>query len=128
MDETGQAVTEDRMLGGRLALRQPAKGYRAGLDAALLAAACDARPGELVIEPGCGVGAAMLAAAARRPGVSFVGIERDAAALALAAANIALNRLGERVQALAGDVAAPPSQPRSFDAALCNPPFFDNPG
>ena len=45
MDETSpqpRRFTEDRILGGRVVLRQPAKGYRAGLDAALLAAACDA--------------------------------------------------------------------------------------
>ena len=32
------------MLDGRVRLRQPARGYRAGMDAALLAAACDAGP------------------------------------------------------------------------------------
>ena len=37
---------EDRLLDGRVRLRQPARGYRAGMDAALLAAACDARPGQ----------------------------------------------------------------------------------
>jgi tRNA1(Val) A37 N6-methylase TrmN6 len=127
MEESVQAVTEDRILGGRVALRQPAKGYRAGVDAALLAAACDAAPGERVIEPGCGVGAAMLAAAVRRPDARFVGIERDPEALSLAKANIALNQLEGRAEALAGDVAQPPRELRGFDAALCNPPFFDDP-
>ena len=42
--------TDDRILGGRVVLRQPAKGYRAGLDAALLAAACDAAAGARVNE------------------------------------------------------------------------------
>jgi tRNA1(Val) A37 N6-methylase TrmN6 len=126
MDETAAPVTEDRMLGGRMLLRQPAKGYRAGLDAALLAAACDARPGDAVIDAGCGVGAVMLAAAMRRPGVRFVGVERDGAALALARANIAANGLSDRVEALEGDVSAPCAA--RFDAALCNPPFFDDAG
>jgi tRNA1(Val) A37 N6-methylase TrmN6 len=129
MDETASPVTVDRVLGGRVTLRQPAKGYRAGLDAALLAAACDARPGERVIDVGCGVGAVMLAAAARRPGVRFVGVERDAAALALARENIAANQAGERVEGRAGSVGAgdPPPPDARFDAALCNPPFFDDP-
>lgn len=125
MVETAATVTEDRMLGGRLTLLQPAKGYRAGLDAALLAAACDARPGEAVIEAGCGVGAALLAAAVRRPGATFLGIERDPAALALAQANIVANGLGDRVAAEEGDVSATRPGGR-FDAALCNPPFFDD--
>ncbi|HEV8163822.1 MAG TPA: methyltransferase, partial [Actinomycetota bacterium] len=43
-------TTEDAVLDGRVRLRQPARGYRAGLDAALLAAACDAKTGERVME------------------------------------------------------------------------------
>jgi tRNA1(Val) A37 N6-methylase TrmN6 len=127
MTETPTSVTEDHLLGGKVTLRQPAKGYRAGLDAALLAAACDAKPDERVIDVGCGVGAVMLAAAARRPGARFVGVERDAPALALARANIDVNRLGERVEAVAGDVADPRGVwgETRFDAGLSNPPFFD---
>ena len=127
MSEAGEAVTEDRILGGRLTLRQPKQGYRAGLDAALLGAACDAKAGERVIEPGCGVGAVMLAAAARRPGAHFVGVERDPALVALAVANIAENGLSDRVRAAVGDIADRPIARRGFDAAICNPPFFDDP-
>jgi tRNA1(Val) A37 N6-methylase TrmN6 len=116
-------------LGGRLSLAQPRKGYRAGMDAALLAAACDAAPGQRVIEAGCGAGAALLSAAARRAESRFVGVERDAEALALCRQNIAANGLEERVRALEGDVGKTLSalglQP--FDAALANPPFFDDP-
>jgi tRNA1(Val) A37 N6-methylase TrmN6 len=123
------ATTDDAVLDGRVRLTQPARGYRAGLDAALLAAACDAAPGERVIEPGCGAGAALLAAAARCEGAAFLGVERDAAALALAQANIARNGLEGRVEAAAGDVAAGfrALGRAPFDAALANPPFFDDP-
>lgn len=125
MDET----TEDRVLDGMVRLRQPARGYRAGLDAALLAAACDAQAGQRVIEAGCGAGGALLAAAARRPGASFTGVERDPKALALARENIALNGMADRVEAVAGDVALRFSGLGlpAFDAALANPPFFDDP-
>ncbi|MBI5942351.1 MAG: methyltransferase [Caulobacterales bacterium] len=122
-------VTTDRLLDGRVLLRQPARGYRAGMDAALLAAACDARPGERVLEAGCGPGAALLAAAVRRPEARFVGIERDSAAAALARENVALNGLGERVEIVDGDVQAgfkALGQP-VFDAVMANPPFFDDP-
>ncbi|MFM8938649.1 MAG: tRNA1(Val) (adenine(37)-N6)-methyltransferase [Phenylobacterium sp.] len=120
----------DALLGGRFRLLQSARGYRAGMDAALLAAACDARPGERVLDLGCGPGAVMLAAAVRRPGARFTGVEADPEALALARANIDLNGLTDRVEALAGDVAQPFSRLglARFDAALCNPPFFDDPG
>lgn len=122
------AVTEDRLLDGRIRLRQPARGYRAGMDAALLAAACDARAGQRVIEAGCGGGGALLAAAARRPETAFTGVERDPRALALARENIALNDLGGRVTAIEGDVAARFSSLglEPFDAAFANPPFFDD--
>lgn len=122
------AATEDRLLDGRVRLRQPSRGYRAGLDAALLAAACDAGSGQRVIEAGCGAGGALLAAAARRPDARFVGVERDAAALRLARENIALNDLGDRVEAIEGDVAVRFSQLglQPFDAAFANPPFFDD--
>jgi tRNA1(Val) A37 N6-methylase TrmN6 len=119
----------DAMLGHRLQLRQPQRGYRAGLDAALLAAAVELQPGERALEAGCGAGAALLQATARHPGAALVGVERDPAALALAQANIGANHLGDRVSAVPGDVAgrfadlglAP------FDAAFANPPFFDDP-
>jgi tRNA1(Val) A37 N6-methylase TrmN6 len=115
-------------MGGAVRLRQARSGYRAGLDAAILAAACDAREGESVLDLGCGAGAVMLAAALRT-GARFVGVERDGAALALATHNIALNDLGDRVRAIAGDVAQPVSRLglAPFDAALANPPFFDDP-
>jgi tRNA1(Val) A37 N6-methylase TrmN6 len=125
-DET----TQDAVLDGRVRLVQTARGYRAGVDAALLAAACDAASGQRVIEPGCGAGGALLAAAMRRPGARFTGVERDPAALALAQANIADNGVSDRVEAVAGDVAKGfRSQDLApFDAALANPPFFDDPG
>lgn len=132
MDESDAYVTgtftDDRILGGRVALRQPAKGYRAGLDAALLAAACDAEAGARVVEAGCGVGAALLAAATRRPQSRFWGVERDAGAAALARHNVAANGLAERVEVLQADIAVGARLPGApFDAALCNPPFFDDP-
>src|SRR5512138_2264992 len=124
-----ESLTEDRILGGRVRLVQASRGYRAGLDAALLAAACDARPGARVLEAGCGAGAALLAAAARRPQTLFVGLERDPQALALARENVTLNDLDDRVSVLEADVQRPFSRLglAPFDAVMANPPFFDDP-
>jgi tRNA1(Val) A37 N6-methylase TrmN6 len=120
---------ESLLLGGRIRLRQSKDGYRAGMDAALLAAAVLGQPGERMIEAGCGPGAALLQAAVRAPETRFVGVERDPEALALATGNIALNALGERVTAVGGDVEARFSALglEPFDAAFANPPFFDDP-
>ncbi|MFN3521981.1 MAG: tRNA1(Val) (adenine(37)-N6)-methyltransferase [Phenylobacterium sp.] len=122
-------VTEDRLLDGNIVLRQPRKGYRAGLDALLLAGACDAAAGARVIEAGCGVGGALLCAARLREGASFTGVERDEAAVALARENAALNGLEARVHVVQGDVAQPFRRLglEPFDAAMANPPFFDDP-
>ncbi len=123
-------ISDDTLLGGRVRLRQSDAGYRAGLDAALLAAACDARPGERVLDAGCGAGAVMLAAAARRPDADVTGLERDPGAAALAAENIALNGFGARARVIAGDVGAGFAALglKPFDAVLANPPFFDDAG
>jgi len=122
-------VTEDRLLDGRVRLRQAAGGYRAGLDAALLAAACDAGGTARVLEAGCGAGAVLLAAALRRPQACFTGLERDREACALARQNVAANGLAARIEVIEGDVA---QGFRAlglpvFDAALANPPYFDDP-
>ena len=124
----GQEVKEDRLLGGRLRVLQPTRGYRAGMDAALLAAACPALPGQRVIEAGCGPAAVLLQVASRRPDVSLMGVEREPDAAALARSNVETNGLADRIDIRDGDVNAgfralgePP-----FDWAVSNPPFFDD--
>ena len=63
--------TEDAFLAGRLRLRQPKSGHRAGHDAMLLAAATAARPGQRVVDFGAGIGAAGLALARRVAGIDL---------------------------------------------------------
>ena len=127
--QTSALSREDLLLGGQVRLSQSDRGYRAGMDAALLAAACDAGPTDRVLDLGCGPGAVMLAAACRRPRTRFVGIERDPEAVAMIQGNIVLNGLQDRVQALGADIASGFAGLGldAFDAALCNPPFFDDP-
>ncbi|HZW16233.1 MAG TPA: methyltransferase, partial [Brevundimonas sp.] len=124
----GGDVVENALLGGRVRLRQPAKGYRAGMDAALLAAAAGAAAGERVIEAGCGAGAVLMQAAARAPGVKLTGLERDPVMAALARENAALN--GADATIIEGDVGAGfrALGLEPFDRAISNPPFFDDPG
>ena len=121
---------QDRFLGGRLLLRQPARGYRAGLDAALLAAAVSLSDGQRALEAGCGVGAALLQAAVRSHGASYVGVERDPAAVEMASSNIVENALSGRVEVVSADVRTPFSKLGlgPFDAVFANPPYFDDEG
>ena len=119
-------LTLDRLLGGRVSLSQPARGYRVAIDPVLLAAAVPARAGERVLDAGAGTGAAALCLAVRVAGCEVVGIELQCALQQIAALNVVQNHLGERVEMLAGDLARPP--PRlawgSFDHVMTNPPHL----
>ena len=123
-------VVENTLLNGRVRLRQPARGYRAGMDAALLAAAVAPRRGERLFEAGCGAGAVLMQIAARHTEVSLTGLERDSLAAALAQENAGLNGFGDRTAIIDGDVAAGfrALDLAPFDWAVSNPPFFDDPG
>jgi tRNA1(Val) A37 N6-methylase TrmN6 len=106
----------DDFLGGRLRLEQPARGFRSGQDAILLAAAVPARPGDQVLELGAGAGAAILALGTRVPGLALT---------ALARSNAARNAFP--LEVLEGDLRAPPEslRARAFDHVLLNPPYYD---
>jgi tRNA1(Val) A37 N6-methylase TrmN6 len=123
-------VTEDTFLGGRLHLRQPKSGHRAGHDAMLLAAATPARPDQRVVDFGAGVGAAGLAVARRVAGIELVLVEIDAGLADLARENAAANAIEAEIIVLdvtsAADVfAASGLSPDSVDVVLMNPPFND---
>lgn len=118
-------LTSDLFLGGRLTLRQPRRGYRAGVDPVLLAAAVNALPGQSVLDLGCGAGAAALSLGARVPGLALAGLELQPEYAALARENAAAN--GQAFEVQEGDVAAmPPAlKARRFDHVILNPPYFD---
>ncbi len=124
-DAPAERCSEDRLLGGRVLLRQPHSGLRTAIDAVLLAAAVAARPGERVLDVGCGAGAAALCLAARVPGVRLVGVERDPDLAALARANAAANAIADDLEVVSADISGPVTglAPASFGHVLTNPPF-----
>ncbi len=117
-------ITQDGFLGGRLQLCQPKKGYRAGIDPVLLAAACPAKSGEHVLELGCGVGVASLCLMARVPEVRLHGVEILPEYAQLARDNAAQNNFEFEVQV--ADVSAWPTpfNGREFHQIIMNPPYF----
>jgi tRNA1Val (adenine37-N6)-methyltransferase len=121
------SVTIDRFLGGRVTVRQPTLGFRAGLDTVMLAAAVPAKTGDAVLELGAGSGTASLCLAARVPGCTISGVEIDPALVALARENATENRLQERVSFIEGDALGPGLR-GEFDHVLANPPFHRNDG
>jgi tRNA1(Val) A37 N6-methylase TrmN6 len=119
-------LTEDRILGGQLTLTQTANGYRAGLDAILLAAAVRLKPGARAAEFGCGPGAALLSVAHAHTDARLTGVELDPAAAELARCNAAANGLDDRVAIVEADALSwRPDAP--LDAVFFNPPYFDDP-
>ncbi len=130
MSEPPAGFTDDAFLGGKLLLRQPKSGHRAGHDAMLLAAATPARSGQRVVDFGAGVGAAGLAVATRVRGIRLVLVEIDENLAELARHNAASNAIDAAVVALdvtsdAGAFAAAGLNPDSADVVLMNPPFND---
>jgi tRNA1(Val) A37 N6-methylase TrmN6 len=119
----------DRLFGGRLALRQPARGHRVGTDAVLLAAAAPDVSRGLIVDVGAGVGAVGLALAQQNPGAQVVLLEKNAPAAALARENVALNGLESRarvVEADLFDVAARKAEGlvEAAELVVTNPPFL----
>ncbi len=130
MTDSAGEFTEDAFLGGRLRLRQPKSGHRAGHDAMLLAAATSAHSGDRVVDFGAGVGAAGLALARRVAGIELVLVEIDDVLAELARGNAASNAIPADVIVLdvtsaADAFAASGLSPDSVDVVLMNPPFND---
>ncbi|WP_300376483.1 methyltransferase domain-containing protein [Henriciella sp.] len=119
-------VTADAFLGGRVTVFQPQKGFRAGTDSVLLAAALDAGQRGTACEFGCGAGGALFPAAWRLKDCTFTGLEADAAMLALARRGTGENGFEGRVELLEQDVAAIPADwENRHDLVFSNPPFFE---
>jgi len=119
--------TEDRLLGGRVILRQPRRGLRAAIDPVLLAAAVPAKAGDRILEIGAGTGAAALCLARRVEGVLVHGLELQRDLAGLLSDNAAANGLADRVLAVPGDLLRPPTimERDTYDHVLANPPYLD---
>ncbi|PID36472.1 MAG: methyltransferase [Rhodobacterales bacterium] len=118
------ALSEDLFLGGKLVIRQPRQGYRAGIDPVLLAAAVSARSGEAVLELGCGVGTAALCLGRRVPGLALYGVEMQPEYAALARQNAAQNSLSMQVFCADLQHMPPEISEKQFHHVLMNPPYY----
>ena len=114
----------DQLLGGRVTITQGADGYRAGFDAVMLAAACPAKPNDLILDLGCGAGAASLCLAVRVADLKITGIEIQPEQAEFARQNFTANHVtGEIITADLNDYAFPADY---FNHVILNPPYHDN--
>ena len=92
-----------------------------------LAAAVPAEGHQLVLDVGCGSGAATLCLALRVPQCRLIGFELQRDLVRLAGDNAALNGMSARVSAMVGDLLQPPPRlsPGMFDHVMVNPPFIE---
>jgi len=115
-------MSVERFLNGRVIARQPETGFRAGLDAVMLAAAVPG--GATALELGAGAGTASLCLAARLKDIAITGLEIDPELVRLANDNAAANNLSDRVRFAAANIFALPLEfKRAYDCVLLNPPF-----
>ena len=132
-DHVGKAgLSDDAFLGGKLQILQPEKGYRAGIDAVLLAASIPTSEGDTLFEAGIGTGVAAACLATRVPGVNIAGVEIASRYALIAEENFKRNGLHERIRVLKGDLCDSMRHdqldwpgPSSVSHAYANPPFFE---
>jgi tRNA1(Val) A37 N6-methylase TrmN6 len=129
-----------QILDKRLTLRRPDDGFSVGIDGIVMAAACPARPGENVLDLGCGIGTAGLCVAARVKDVRLSGVEIQEREAALAQENgVAevhymdvreFGRTGGLEDSRTGTdnpLILQSSGPLvlSYDHVICNPPYLE---
>lgn len=120
-------LTDDAFLGGRLRLWQPITGYRAATDPVLLAASVAAKPGQSVLDLGCGAGTAALCLGTRIGSLTLSGLEVQPDYADLARRNAARNGLG--LDVVDGNLTQMPAVlKRDFDHVVANPPYYAKDG
>lgn len=120
-------TTRTGLLGGRVTCVQPSSGYRAAIDAVLLAASVPAAAGEHVLDIGTGVGSAALCLASRVDGLTLSGMDLQPQLIKLATQGAALSQLAGCVNFETGDLLSPPKgiTRHKYDHVMANPPYVE---
>jgi tRNA1Val (adenine37-N6)-methyltransferase len=115
----------DRLGLGELRLHQRPEFFKYTIDPVLLAAFIRVYPRHHVLDLGTGVGVIPLWLAGYRGVRRVTGLELQEEMAALAAANVILNKLEERIKIVQGDLREPPPEitGERFDWVVSNPPY-----
>ena len=106
-------------------IQNPTK-FKFTIDAFLLAAFVNSKPGHTIIDLGTGNGVIPLLIAGQRPVTAVTGIEIQPDLADMARRSLLLNSLEDRIKILTADLRDLPDEvrPNSFDYVISNPPFF----
>ncbi|NCB28211.1 MAG: methyltransferase domain-containing protein [Clostridia bacterium] len=120
-------MTQEEFLPGGLRLRVGAGVFPLGQDSMLLADFARIPRRARVLDLGCGAGTLALLVLGKSREATACALDFDPAACAQTAENIALNALEARMTVVQADARDARSVLRagSFDAVVCNPPYFD---
>jgi tRNA1Val (adenine37-N6)-methyltransferase len=117
--------TADTFFDGALSVMQSSTGYRFSIDAILLASALQPKTGQTVVDLGTGCGIIPLILAYRYPDIRLYGVEMQTDLVELASANVAQNRMTDRIHIVPADIrqlnAGQVDGP--VDRVVCNPPY-----
>lgn len=133
LDSMGETRV-DAFLGGEVMIEQPLDGYRAGLDAVLLAASVPASlplgHSRVVLDVGSGVGTVSLCLAHRLPQAEFTLLELQPDMAALATRNVERNGHLDRMRIVCGDVTGKAAElmrlglaDNAYSDVVMNPPY-----
>lgn len=121
-------LTSELFFNGRVKIVQDSRGYRFSIDAVLLAGHVQARAGERLVDLGTGCGVIPLILAFRHPEIRIYGVELQSDLAAIAARNVAENRMEDRITILCRDMKSldPAALSGPVDTVVANPPYRES--
>jgi tRNA1Val (adenine37-N6)-methyltransferase len=120
-----ERLTGDTFFDGRLRVAQSRLGYRFSIDAVLLAHFVEPRPGQTLIDLGTGCGIIPLMLVFRHPRIRVWGVEIQPELVDLAADNVRVNHMADRIRILQADMRSitPDMFAGPVDVVCSNPPY-----